>query len=48
MTNCPAMGAVINEREAMDILDEARMDVHKYYEPGHMYYDSKPQTYLKC
>lgn len=35
--------ATISEKKAMNILDEARMDGHRYYEPGHMYYDSKTQ-----
>ena len=33
----------MSEKKAMNILDEARMDGHRYYEPGHMYYDSKTQ-----
>ena len=36
-------GAVMSGEEAMELLDEARMDGHKYYEPGHMYYDSITQ-----
>ena len=35
--------ATMSEKKAMNILDEARMDGHRYYEPGHMYYDSKTQ-----
>lgn len=35
--------ATMSEMKAMNILDEARMDGHRYYEPGHMYYDSKTQ-----
>ena len=36
-------GAVMSAKEAMSLLDAAQMDGHKYYEPGHMYYDSKTQ-----
>lgn len=36
-------GAILNEEEALELLDVARMDGHKYYEPGHMYYDSTTQ-----
>ena len=35
--------AVMSTKEAMSLLCEAQMDGHKYYEPGHMYYDSKTQ-----
>lgn len=35
--------AVMSETEAMNLLDKAQMDGHRYYEPGHMYYDSKTQ-----
>ena len=35
--------ATMSEKKAMNILDEARMDGHRYYEPGHMYYDSMTQ-----
>ena len=33
----------MNVEEALELLDVARMDGHKYYEPGHMYYDSTTQ-----
>ena len=36
-------GAVMSAKESMSLLDAAQMDGHKYYEPGHMYYDSKTQ-----
>ena len=36
-------GGVLTKREALDLLDAAQMDGHKYYEPGHMYYDSITQ-----
>lgn len=35
--------AVMNEQKAMKLLDAAQMDGHRYYEPGHMYYDSITQ-----
>lgn len=35
--------AIMSETSAMDLLDQAQMDGHRYYEPGHMYYDSKTQ-----
>lgn len=35
--------AVMSETEAMELLAKAQMDGHRYYEPGHMYYDSKTQ-----
>ena len=35
--------SILSEKEAMELLDRAQMDGHKYYEPGHMYYDSKTQ-----
>ena len=31
---------VLTKREALELLDAAQMDGHRYYEPGHMYYDS--------
>ena len=34
---------IMNSKEAMSLLDSAQMDGHKYYEPGHMYYNSKTQ-----
>ena len=36
-------GSVLSEKNAMNLLDKAQMDGHKYYQPGHMYYDSKTQ-----
>lgn len=36
-------GAVMSEGEAMCLLDAAQMDGHRYYKPGHMYYDSMTQ-----
>ena len=36
-------GAIMSVKEAMSLLEAAQMDGHKYYEPGHMYYDSKTQ-----
>ncbi|HBB71806.1 MAG TPA: linear amide C-N hydrolase [Ruminococcus sp.] len=36
-------GAVMTSKEAMELLEAAKMDGHKYYEPGHMYYDSITQ-----
>jgi hypothetical protein len=36
-------GAVMSVKEAMSLLEAAQMDGHKYYEPSHMYYDSKTQ-----
>lgn len=35
--------SIMSESEAMELLDRAQMDGHRYYEPGHMYYDSKTQ-----
>ena len=35
--------SVMSEKAAMNLLDKAQMDGHRYYEPGHMYYDSKTQ-----
>lgn len=35
--------AIMSETSAMELLDKAQMDGHRYYEPGHMYYDSKTQ-----
>ena len=35
--------SIMSETEAMNLLNKAQMDGHKYYEPGHMYYDSKTQ-----
>ena len=34
---------VLTKREALELLDAAQMDGHRYYEPGHMYYDSMTQ-----
>ncbi|MBO4391638.1 MAG: linear amide C-N hydrolase [Lachnospiraceae bacterium] len=36
-------GAILSETEAMGLLDAAQMLGHKYYEPGHMYYNSRTQ-----
>lgn len=36
-------GSVMTSKEAMELLNAAQMDGHKYYEPGHMYYDSITQ-----
>ena len=36
-------GSVMTSKEAMELLEAAMMDGHKYYEPGHMYYDSITQ-----
>ena len=36
-------GGVMSAQEAMSLLSAAQMDGHKYYEPGHMYYDSRTQ-----
>ena len=36
-------GSVMTSKEAMELLGAAQMDGHKYYEPGHMYYDSMTQ-----
>lgn len=35
--------SVMTNKESMELLDAAQMDGHKYYEPGHMYYDSITQ-----
>ena len=35
--------SILSEKDAMSLLSEAQMDGHKYYEPGHMYYDSITQ-----
>ena len=35
--------SILSPVKAMELLDKAQMDGHKYYEPGHMYYDSKTQ-----
>lgn len=35
--------SILSEKDAMTLLSEAQMDGHKYYEPGHMYYDSITQ-----
>lgn len=35
--------SVMSVKAAMNLLDKAQMDGHRYYEPGHMYYDSKTQ-----
>ena len=44
MENClKDKGAVMSEKDAMGLLEKAQMDGHRYYEPGHMYYDSKTQ-----
>lgn len=37
------LAAVYSPIEGMSLLEAAQMDGHKYYEPGHMYYDSKTQ-----
>lgn len=34
---------ILTKREALNLLEAAQMDGHKYYEPGHMYYDSITQ-----
>ena len=36
-------GSIMTIKEAMELLNAAQMDGHKYYEPGHMYYDSITQ-----
>jgi predicted choloylglycine hydrolase len=35
--------SVMTSGEAMELLNAAQMDGHRYYEPGHMYYDSITQ-----
>lgn len=35
--------SIMTNNEAMELLKTAQMDGHKYYEPGHMYYDSITQ-----
>ena len=35
--------SILSEEEAMDLLNKAQMDGKNYYEPGHMYYESRTQ-----